>query len=358
VLSGCSRQPSASLSAASAGSTAAAQAGKGGGEELGTAGAIELAAEYDQRCGNVEKPTGECEVLRSLLVVEVATALEEAEGSRDQRATEEALAALDLDDEPEILIPACRILGRFKDTPAPAAKIIPLLLESPYIEVQRVAARLLSVNPDPGVVELGQLWLGHHGGLPPAGPYDEYPDFPAHLDKMGFPEYPGAEWFSPGDSDRSIGWSTKDNADVVARWFGEKLSTEVLDGEKWFELTNQQLLLAAKAAMDPARLARMQQLMERVGKGDQAAVAEFEKAQKEMENAQKQSEAAAEKAVDRAATVPQSAGAGARWIVAQKKDGRVSKLVLVYPLASVQRTVIRTIWDLTDYPSAWPEAKK
>ena len=317
-----------------------------------------MAAEYEQRCGTLDKPTRECDILRSLLVVEVAAALEEAEASRDKRATEEALAALDLDDEPAILIPACRILGRFKDTPAPAAKIIPLLLESPYIEVQRVAARLLTVNPDAGVVELGQLWLTNHEGVPAAGPYDEYPDFPTHLDKMGFPEYPGAEWFSPGDSDRSIGWSTKDDADAVARWFGEKLRAEVLDAEKWGALLAEENARAAAAIIDQPKMAQMQQLMEKIMKGDQTAVAELEKLQKEMDKVTQSAGTALENAVGNTASPPQSAGEGARWIVAQKKDGRISKLVLVYPLASVQRTVIRVIWDLTDYPSAWPKSEK
>src|SRR5688572_2099600 len=265
VLGGCSRQPSTAVNAASA--AVAGQTGKG--DVPGSmGGVVEMAAEYEQRCANLDTPTRECDILRSLLVVEVAAALEEAEASRDKRATEEALAALDLDDEPAILIPACRILGRFTDTPAPAAKLIPLVLESTYIEVQRVAARLLTVNPDAGVAELGQLWLTHHEGLPSAGPYEEYPDFPAHLDKMGFPEYPGAEWFSPGDSDRSIGWSTKDDAGAVARWFGENLRAEVLDAEKWSEVLNQENLRALGGVIDQTKLARMQQLIEKIMKGD------------------------------------------------------------------------------------------
>lgn len=316
-----------------------------------------MAAEYEQKCGSQETPTRECDILRSLLVVEVAAALEEAEAVRDQRATEEALAALDLDDEPAILIPACRILGRFSDTPAPAAKILALVLESPYVEVQRVAAQLLTHNPDPNIAELGKLWIDNHGGLPDVGPYDEYPDFPAHAEAMGFPAYPGAEWFSPGDSDRSIGWSTKDSADVVARWFGEKLRSEVLDLEKWAQVQSEQAHLQP-GAFDQSKLARMQQLMEKIMKGDQAATAELEKLQNEMGTADKAREAAAEQAVDKAADGPQSLAEGVRWIVAQKKDGRVSKVVMVYPVSSLQRTAIHLIWDLRDYPSGWPEDKK
>jgi hypothetical protein len=46
--------------------------------------------------------------------------------------------------------------------------------------------------------------------------------------------------------------------------------------------------------------------------------------------------------------------AEARWIVAARKDGRVSRVVLVYPIQGGKRTVIQLAWDLTDFPSAWP----
>jgi hypothetical protein len=31
--------------------------------------------------------------------------------------------------------------------------------------------------------------------------------------------------------------------------------------------------------------------------------------------------------------------------------------VLVYPLQGLKRTVIQLAWDLTDYPSTWPESR-
>jgi hypothetical protein len=59
---------------------------------------------YDARCSaGEEEPSLECEWLRGLAVADVVEALETILDSRDQRGVEEALAALDLDDEPEVL---------------------------------------------------------------------------------------------------------------------------------------------------------------------------------------------------------------------------------------------------------------
>lgn len=46
----------------------------------------------------------------------------------------------------------------------------------------------------------------------------------------------------------------------------------------------------------------------------------------------------------------------ARFFVAEEKDGHVARLVIVYPLAALGRTVIQEAWSLADYPSAWPPA--
>jgi hypothetical protein len=354
ALTGCSRDKPSTSSSPAAGASQS-PAGQGAGEALGSADALALAADYERQCSAEEKPSRNCDILRSLLAAEVSVALQETERSRDQRGTQEALAALDLADEPEIIIAACRILGQFPDTPNIAEKILPHMLESPYLEVERVAARLMSTIPDPGLAEVGRLWVENHGALSVAGAYDEYPDFPAHYAGLGYPKYPGAQWFSPADSDRSIGWSTKDGVGAVSRWFSEALHAEAVDSEKWVQHQSAQANVAFQT-IDQSKVARMQQLMDKVSKGDQAAVAEFEKLQKELDRAQQDASAAIEKGVDKVLP-PTSSAAGARWIVAQKKGGRVSRLVLVYPVPSIQRTVIQLVWDLTDYPSAWPKAK-
>ena len=233
-LTGCSRdtsdtsttpdnasQTSAVVGGASTPSTPAATEEEG--ETLGTGDAIELVADYERQCADEETPSRPCEILRGLLVVEVAMALEDIERSRDQRGTQDAFAALDLADEPDIVVAASRILGRFPDTPGIAAKVMPFMLESPYLEVQRVAAELLKAGPDPALADVGGLWLQNHSGVSGDSNYDEYPDFPAHYDSLGFPAYPGAEWFSPADTDRSIGWSTKESVATVTRWFVDSL---------------------------------------------------------------------------------------------------------------------------------------
>ena len=136
-LIGCSKkEPEADNATASSSAAESAQpdaekageeAGDDTGEELGTGDALDLAAEYEKQCAGQGSASRDCAILRSLLVVEVTFALEEIERARDQRGTEEALAALDLADEPEILVAACRVLGQFPNTPGIAEKALPLV---------------------------------------------------------------------------------------------------------------------------------------------------------------------------------------------------------------------------------------
>jgi hypothetical protein len=358
AIVGCSSQEPAAAAAAPAASaqtlpgpqTQTPPAPQSWEEALGVTGANELAADYERQCASEETPSEDCEILRSLLVAEVVTALELTERSGDQRGTEEALAALDLADEPDIVIAAGRILGRFPDTPGIAAKALPLL-RNPYVEIQRVAAELLRAGPDPGLAEVAWIWLTNHGGASGGSVYDEYPDLGASYKNLGFPTYPGAEWFSPADSDRSIGFSTKESVATVTRWFADSLKSPAIGVEQWIAERN-----AAVKLPDQSKMARMQQLVEKVVKGDQAARAELETLQKEFESQQRNVERAAQQSV--AEILPPSATmAEARWIVAQRKEGRVSRVVLVYPLKGLQRTAIQVAWDLTDYPSAWPTGK-
>jgi hypothetical protein len=317
---------------------------------LDVAGASELAGDYERQCANEETPSEECEILRSLLVAEMATALELIERSGDQRGTGEALAALDLTDEPDIVVAAGRVLGRFPDTPGVAAKALPLL-QNPYVEVQRVAAELLKAGPDPAMAEVGGIWLANHGRFRADTAYDEYPSFAALYPKLGFPMYPGAEWFSPADTDRSIGWSTTESAVTVTRWFSEALKAPAQGVEQWMAERQAALKLLLP---DRAKTARMQQLSEKVIKGDAAARTELETLQKEFEEQQQNVERASRQSVGDLLP-PGPVMAEARWIIAQRKDGRVSRVVLVYPLKGLKRTVIQLAWDLTHYPSAWPD---
>jgi hypothetical protein len=327
-------------------------------EPLGSGDAVGLAAEFARQCGGDAAPSRDCEILRSLLVVEVATALEEIGRSRDQRGTAEALAALELADEPEILVAACRILGQFPDTPGIAEKALPLLLESPYLQVQLAAADLLISTPDAAIAAVGGLWRGNHNTLPtPANEYAEYPDYPAHYAGMKFPEYPGAEWFSPADSDRSIGWSTSDDAATVARWFGEALSAEPIGYQRWLEEQSRRAMVPFQS-IDQGKLDRIQQLIEQyVQTQDVALMQQVERLQEEAYAPVKEADAAAELVVDKVVIPPGSVAPDeVRYIVAEETSGRIARVVLVYPLPGVQRTVIQTAWNLGDYPSAWPAA--
>ena len=187
------------------------------------------------------------------------TSLEAIEDSRDQRGVEEAVAALDLDDEPEVLIAACRVLGPFPDTPGIAEKVTPLLLDSPYLEVKRLAALVLSRNPESDLAAMASQWSGNHEGLSSEDPYDELPGIPSHYAAMGFPDYPGAEWFTPADSDRSVGWWSADPPSVVAARLGEMLGVEAMDYQQWIERSQQQMMNAYQS-IDQAKVDEVQKL--------------------------------------------------------------------------------------------------
>jgi hypothetical protein len=371
ALAGCSSGPAAAASGSStnaapanstapngppaAGTAAQSTPQKAGATiQLGTGNIDALIADYDRRCKNEPRESLECEALRSLLVAEVKIGLLKIEKTGDQRATEEALGALDLLDEPEILIAALRVLGHFPATDNLAARVMPILLESPYVAVQSMAAHVLTANPDPEFESLGRLWADNHQSLRSESAYDEYPDLPDHYASIGFPKYPGAEWFSPADSDRSIGWSTKDDAAAVAKWYGDTLHAPLLDFEKWNEVSGQQALILTK--FDQSKMTRLQALLERAMRGDQAAVAEIEKLQKEMDAGQKDIDAAIQRSVG-PVHVPAAFARDARWIIAARKDERISRLVVVFPIPGIHRTVIKEVWDLSDYASAWPKAK-
>jgi hypothetical protein len=63
-----------------------------------------------------------------------------------------------------------------------------------------------------------------------------------------------------------------------------------------------------------------------------------------------------EKGIDRVATPPHGIPPETiRYFVMEEKEGRVSKLVMMYPHPAFQQTVIQMIWNLNDYEKAWPE---
>jgi len=236
-------------------------------------------------------------------------------------------------------------------------KMLPLMLESPYLQVQSFAANVLRAVPGDELQELGRMWSENHQDIRRPSVYDEYPDFPDHYASIGFPKYAGTEWFSPNDSDRSIGWSTKDDVATVAKWYGDTLHAEVMDAEKWYQVQMQHGITLVQSGQDPNLMNRMQQLMDRVMKGDQTALPEIDKLKEQLDQAEKKSSAAIERSIQNASTLSGLLSANARWIIAAKKGERISKLVIVFPIASLQRTAIKEVWDLSDYPSAWPAPK-
>jgi hypothetical protein len=350
-LAACSGKKAESAAGSGSAGGAAASGAPADSTAVGTGDTTTLIADYRQKCSDEATPSSECDTLRGLLVAEMSTELQLIEQSGDQRGVSQAIAALDIEEEPALTIAAYRILGHFPQTPGIVEKVLPQLLGNPYLAVQHMAANLLSATHDPAGAEAADLWLQNHNTLQGDSVYEEYPDFPAGYAAMNFPKYPGAEWFSPGDTDRAIGWTTRDEAATVTKWFADTLHTEGIGAVAWM----QQMTELALQGFDQTKAARMQQLVERAVKGDQAAAAELEKMQKEMEDASNAANAATEKSVGASPMPPASAITDARWFVAHKKGARISRAVVVYPLPGLKRTVIQTIWDLSDFPSAWPQ---
>ncbi|RPH95238.1 MAG: hypothetical protein EHM68_12950 [Lysobacterales bacterium] len=317
-----------------------------------------LAAAYEEACIDEDADDFACSVFRSLVVVELVMALEEMERARDQRGADGALAALDITNEPEVLVAAMRVLGQFPDTPGIAEKVWPLLLESPYLQVQEMAARLLASNPDPTLAGVGSYWSLNHTTLYAENAYQEYPDFAPHYADMGFPDYPDAEWFSPADSDRSIGWSTGDDFATVSAWLTEELETESMDFRAWAERLSQES--TAMFQVDPDKQAEVQRLIEEWTKTqDMAVLEQMQKLQEEMSAPALAAGEIADKGVGNFGPPNDTeAFEQIRYFIAEERAGHVARLVIAYPLTSLNRTVIQHSWNLTDYPGAWPPAEE
>jgi len=310
---------------------------------------------YDEQCpADEDEPSLECEWLRGLVVADVVDALEAIEQSRDQRGVEEALAALDLDDEPEVLVAACRVLGRFPAAPGIAEKVTPLLLDSPWLEVRRIAAEVLGRNPDSDLAAMAKQWSDNHKGLSSDDPYDELPGIPSDYAAMGFPQYPGAERFSPADSDRSAGWWSADAPPVVAARLGELLGVEVLDYQQWIERSQQQMMTAVQS-IDQSKVDELQALVEEFTKTQDPTLLErVQSLQTEIYAPMQQLGDAAEMTAAQVATPPGSAEPDqVHYLIAEEKAGHVSRLILVYRQKVPERTVMQMAWDLRDYPRAW-----
>jgi hypothetical protein len=310
---------------------------------------------YDEQCpADEDEPSLECEWLRGLVVADVVDALEDISESRDRRGVEEALAALDVEDEPEIQIAACRVLGGFPDAPGIAEKVTPLLLDSPYLEVQRMAAEVLGRNPDSDLAAMANQWSDNHGALTSDDPYDELPGIPSAYATMGFPQYPGAERFSPADSDRSVGWWSADAPSLVAARLGELLGLEALDYQQWIERSQQQMVNAFQS-IDQSKLDEVQALIEEFSKSQDPKLLErVESLQAEIYAPMQQLDDGAEMTVAQVATPPGAAEPDqVRYLVAEEKAGHVSRVILVYRQKVPDRTVMQMAWDLRDYPRAW-----
>jgi hypothetical protein len=220
-----------------------------------------------------------------------------------------------------------------------------------------MAANVIERSPDPGLAAMAGQWLQNHSALQADNAYDESPAVPAHYAGMGFPAYPGAERYSPADSDRSVGWSTADAPAEVAERLGQMLGVTPIDSNAWVQRTQQQMMNAYNS-MDQVKMQEVQQLTEEYLKTQDAAlIARIEKLQQQINAPMEQFNRDAEKTLDGVAMPADfSQPEHIYYFLAEEKAGHLARLVLVYPQSGLGRTVIQTAWDLRDYPAAWPAA--
>jgi hypothetical protein len=89
---------------------------------------------------------------------------------------------------------------------------------------------------------------------------------------------------------------------------------------------------------------------------DPALMEEIQSLQQEMYAPFEAANAVSEKGMDTVAVPPASSPQDeVRYFVAEEKDGHISRLVLVYPMPYLRRTIVQVSWNLGDYPSAWPQ---
>ena len=64
----------------------------------------------------------------------------------------------------------------------------------------------------------------------------------------------------------------------------------------------------------------------------------------------------AEKSMDNVAVPGNSSPSqDVHYFIAEEKAGHIARAVLVYRLPGIDQTVVQTSWNLSDYPTAWPE---
>jgi hypothetical protein len=317
------------------------------------------AREYDTQCPtDDDEESLECHWLHALVVADVVEALEGIDHSRDKRGVEEALAALDLEDEPEILIAASRILGRFPDTPGIAEKITPLFLESPYLKVRELAAEVLIRNPDQNLSDIADEWFRNRPNLDVDDPYEGLPDVPAQYAAMGFPEYPGAQRYMPADADRALGWWTSEPAKEVADRLAAQLGVETMDYLQWTERTQQEVM-QAYASIDQSKLDEIQKLADEFARTqDMKLIERVEKLQVEMNAPMQKAQDDLQYTMNEVA-IPTGAYQPDQvyYLIAEERAGHVARLIMIYRQPGIDRTIMQMAWDLRDYQPAWGDAQ-
>lgn len=306
---------------------------------------------FDALCAPKKDPF-DCAVARGVVRAHLVHALETLGQTRDQREVPIALSALDLVDEPTVLVAACRVLGAFPDEPGVGAKVLPLLF-SEYPAVQLVAADVLVAGKDAARARVGSQWQKGTHDAALERPHHRAPERPDPVG-LGFASYPGAKPFTPGDSMQSIASMTPDPVDKVVGWYAKTLHAKPLDGPAWREraqrlqseadapgpdLSNDPDAVALKKLSeqferthDPKLLAKIQALGAKLQEKAMAGVGDHKTA-----------------GVLSVETPPGddegSPVRTARFLPLEDAKHRIERLVVVYRESAVNATVVQMIWD-------------
>lgn len=321
---------------------------------------------YDADCAPGQS-SPYCAALRGAVTYRLVWALD----GMSTRLPESADSAIALDalgvPEPEVREAALRLLARAGKPTTGEAKLLELLLTERW-SLQKRASEVLRQSSNPAMNRVAAQWeMNHANGAGvvarPDAPELYWATAPMPSPAaVGFPAYAGASPFSPGESDRSLAFYTKDPVDKVLAFYAKSQPTKPLDAPTWAQwIASHQGVYYPQP--DAKAMEKHMKLVEEMGKKMADLAARYAKHQdpklmQEMEAIAKQADAANQafeaslpKIEDRpgviAITMPPNGISDATIFVQEAKNKRASRVLVIYKEDAVGGTVIQMVWDPT-----------
>jgi hypothetical protein len=274
-------------------------------------------------------------VLRAGVVAQTIQAIQDLADLHDSEATQQALAALAVD-EPQLQLFAAQLLKSSANSDTIAAAL-PLIL-GPHPALQHVAAEMMA-NGDTAQREIAARWKQGHP-KPTENPYEVMPAIPAVAAK--FTAYPNVERYPPGDGPQSIGWRTSDALDKVVAVYAK--TGKPFDAKAWKAAPAspveadakelQALALEFQKTHDMKLMQKIQALQQKLQAGIQTQVA-----------------AGGNSTTISARKLPQGeAGKTFVGFVVEGDAANPIRAVAIYREESIKMTVIEMVWDGSKYP--------